>query len=171
MFTLVRGAFHADRVVFQDDAHLRAEVLVQSPLRPAHRHPRAVDVNGDVIGDGNQLSSDPAHLNLPESISPSPHIAENLATDSSTCRLAVGHHALRRAENGHSEAALNPWQASSVGVHPPAGTRDPLQAVNRSLALRPVLHLDLDAPVRHLAFDAETANVALARQQPGNLLL
>src|SRR5262249_36602431 len=75
-------------------------------------------------------------------IVPSPHVGEHFAADALARRVAVRHHALRRAHDRDPEPTHHPRQLGPATVRAPAGLGDPAQPRDRPLLPRPVLQAD-----------------------------
>src|SRR5688572_18956578 len=94
-------------------------------------------------------------------------MAEDLAADSALARLPVGEETLIGRKDGYAHTAEDPADAVGLAVDAQARLRHPLDAGDRALALRGVLHHDdeLAAGMARVALDAEAGDVALALEE------
>src|SRR6187551_447672 len=108
----------------------------------------------------------------------SPHVAEHFAADALAARLAPGHHAARRGQDGGAEAAEHRRHVLAPEVDAAAGAADPLDPGDHALAARTVLELHADrlldgalaVAIRRL-HGLEALDVALELQDLGDLQL
>src|SRR5262245_26908564 len=91
------------------------------------------------------------------------HDAEHFAALPDGPRLFVGHHALRRGDDGRAETALDLRQLGLAAVDTQAGTRDALEAVDHGAAFV-VLQLDGQRLLQAVVNDAETGDVTFVLQ-------
>src|SRR3990172_5682636 len=61
---------------------------------------------------------------------PSGDVAKNFATDTGRTRLAVGHHALGRGDDGHAQAVLDLGNGADALVHTQAGAAHALDTLD-----------------------------------------
>src|SRR5262245_20333390 len=106
----------------------------------------------------------------------SPDVAEDFAADALLARLAAGHHAARRGQDGGAQPAEHGRDVLAAEVDAAAGTADALDAGDDALAARPVLEQDADG-LLHLAglgrgvHHLEALDVAFVLENPGDLQL
>src|SRR5512133_3995870 len=98
---------------------------------------------------------------------PSGDVAEHFAADTGGARLAVGHHALRRGDDGHAQAVLDLGNGVAALVHAQAGTADALDALDHRAA-GVVLQGDFKFALAGFGLDLEAVDVALVLQDLGN---
>src|SRR4051794_9078360 len=105
--------------------------------------------------------------------STSPHVTEDFAADLLAGRLAIGHQPGARGQDGDAQPPQHARQTVGCRVHTEPRLGHPPQPRDRALALRRVLHLDLQHAPRspRLLADAEVLDVPLALEDAGERLL
>src|SRR5439155_20862644 len=127
VLALVLGLLDLDRPVTLE---------VQSALGTLHRHDILGDRDLHALGNLDWFTSDARH--------DSPDLAEDLTADALVARLAVGHHALRRGDDGDAEAVADLGHLLGRHVVALAGTRHPAHAGDRTAVAAVVAQLELE---------------------------
>src|SRR4029077_2416338 len=124
----VGRAGDGDDAVLLLDLHVGREGLPQLALRALDGDVDRADLNRDGVGDGDGLSSDPAHLK-------SPNVGDDLAADSLRARFVAGHHAGGSADDRGAGPALHARDVFVVDVAAATRARDPFDPEDHRLAL------------------------------------
>src|SRR5687767_7996800 len=94
--------------------------------------------------------------------------AEHLTTDTATPRFVPGQDALRGADDGDAESALDSRNGVLARVHPQTGLADPANLADRVLLVRAVPQLDPELVLRLLFDHLELTDVPLVFKHGGN---
>src|SRR5690606_35318638 len=101
----------------------------------------------------------------------SPHLGHDLATESTPPGFPVGHHSLRRGDDRHTQAALDPGKLTGTAIDPVTGLRDPTEALDdRSAPVAVPQHEHQLAPRIGLR-DLVAVDKTFGREHPGQGLL
>src|SRR5450432_2546803 len=95
------------------------------------------------------------------------HVHQDFAADAGLPRLAIGHHALGRGDDGDAAAVHDARDVVPALVDPQARTADALDLLDHGMA-GVVLQRDLELGLGTLALDPEAVDVALVLQDLGN---
>src|SRR5215471_17416836 len=91
-------------------------------------------------------------------------VAKHFAADTGLARLAIGHHALRRRDNGHAQTVHDLRNGIAAAIDAQAGTAHALDARTTRVVLQRNLEFRLDA----FGLDSEAVDVAFVLQDLGD---
>src|SRR5690606_1738193 len=95
------------------------------------------------------------------------NVAQHFAAHAGGARLAIGHHATRRGNDGHAQAVHDLRDGRTALVDTQTGTRDAFDALD-DRAAGVVLEGDLEDRLGRVADDLETIDIAFVLQHGSN---
>src|SRR5262247_4281288 len=99
---------------------------------------------------------------------PLPHVGEHFAADLLLARVAIGHHALRRRDQGHAHPGQDGRDLVAAHVDAAPGRRDPDQPGDHLLVPHTVLEIHAQHPLLLVFEHPEVLDEALVLQDLGD---